>query len=76
MKVAPLQVAPLQVAPLQVIVVGAGVGGLAAAVALRRSGFQVEVYERRSGPAAELGTGSTLWTNLSAANGAAIGGSY
>lgn len=34
-----------------VIVVGAGIGGLTAAVALRRSGWRVEVYER----SAELG---------------------
>lgn len=33
------------------IVIGAGIGGLTAAVALRRAGLDVEVYER----AAELG---------------------
>ena len=32
--------------PLRVAIVGAGIGGLATAIALRREGFLVEVYER------------------------------
>src|SRR4030081_3763206 len=35
----------------RILVIGAGIGGLAAACALRENGFEVEVYER----AAELG---------------------
>ena len=35
----------------RIAVIGAGIGGLAAACALRQRGFEVEVYER----AAELG---------------------
>lgn len=34
--------------PLRVAVIGAGIGGLAAAVALRRRGFEVAIYERVS----------------------------
>ena len=33
------------VAPLSIAVVGAGLGGLTAAVALRQAGFDVLVYE-------------------------------
>ncbi len=36
---------------MQVAVVGAGVAGLASAIALRRAGASVTVFERRSGPA-------------------------
>ncbi|MBW6436095.1 FAD-dependent oxidoreductase [Actinoplanes hulinensis] len=48
----------------KVVIVGAGIGGLAAAVALRRAGIPVTVYER----AAELGRaqaghGLVLWHN-------------
>ncbi|MGQ0841974.1 FAD-dependent oxidoreductase [Actinokineospora sp.] len=50
-----------------IIVVGAGVGGLTAALALHRNGLPVEVYERRT--VAEIldapGSGLTLWSNAS-----------
>jgi 2-polyprenyl-6-methoxyphenol hydroxylase-like FAD-dependent oxidoreductase len=44
------------------IIVGGGIGGLAAAVALRRAGCDVEVFERA--PAfREVGAGVSLWPN-------------
>jgi 2-polyprenyl-6-methoxyphenol hydroxylase-like FAD-dependent oxidoreductase len=44
------------------VVIGAGPAGLTAAIALRRIGVDVEIYER--GPAAgEIGSGLTLWPN-------------
>ncbi len=44
------------------IIVGGGIGGLAAAVALRRAGCEAEVYERA--PAfREVGAGVSLWPN-------------
>ncbi|MFD9733340.1 FAD-dependent monooxygenase [Umezawaea sp. NPDC059074] len=48
------------------IVVGAGIGGLVAAVALRRVGIDVEVYERAPEPRVE-GTGLSLMSNAVAA---------
>ena len=33
-------------APLKIIIVGAGIGGLAAAIGLARNGHQVTIYER------------------------------
>ncbi|QLQ36205.1 FAD-dependent oxidoreductase [Micromonospora robiginosa] len=44
------------------VVVGAGIGGLAAALALHRRGWRVTVLERADHPR-ELGTGLTLMTN-------------
>jgi 2-polyprenyl-6-methoxyphenol hydroxylase-like FAD-dependent oxidoreductase len=44
------------------LVVGAGIGGLAAAVALRGAGWDVEVRERRDEPWDE-GAGISLWPN-------------
>jgi FAD-dependent urate hydroxylase len=47
---------------LKVIIIGAGIGGLTAGIALRRAGYQVEVYDR----ARELrpaGAGISLWSN-------------
>ncbi|WP_037682569.1 FAD-dependent monooxygenase [Streptomyces cellulosae] len=44
------------------IVVGGGIGGLAAGVALTRSGWQVRVLER-SGAFGEVGAGLSLWPN-------------
>jgi 2-polyprenyl-6-methoxyphenol hydroxylase-like FAD-dependent oxidoreductase len=47
---------------LRVAIAGGGVGGLAAAVALRARGHRVRVYERRAKP--ETGTGAMLlWPN-------------
>src|SRR5262245_16448905 len=43
-------------------VVGAGIGGLAAAAGLRRSGLEVTVHEQ-SPALAPLGAGLTLWPN-------------
>lgn len=42
------------------IVIGAGLGGLTAGLALRRAGFDVEVFERRS-DLGEVNTGLSLW---------------
>jgi 2-polyprenyl-6-methoxyphenol hydroxylase-like FAD-dependent oxidoreductase len=44
-------------------VVGAGIGGLAAALALDAAGCQVTVVERGPGHRDQAGTGLTLWTN-------------
>ena len=47
---------------LRAVVVGAGIGGLTAAVALRRVGFDVAVYERADA-LREVGAGISLWAN-------------
>lgn len=44
------------------VVVGAGIGGLTAAIALKQTGWDVEVYERAA-ELREVGAGITLWTN-------------
>ncbi|WP_460362253.1 FAD-dependent monooxygenase, partial [Actinocorallia lasiicapitis] len=44
------------------VIVGGGIGGLAAAVALTRRGWQVEVCERAA-DFTELGAGLSLWPN-------------
>jgi 2-polyprenyl-6-methoxyphenol hydroxylase-like FAD-dependent oxidoreductase len=44
------------------IVIGAGIGGLATAIGLRRSGWQVQVYEQ-AGSAHPVGAGISLWSN-------------
>ncbi|MHC1561239.1 FAD-dependent monooxygenase [Actinomycetospora sp. C-140] len=44
------------------VVVGAGLGGLASAVALRRRGWEVTVLERRA-HADEVGAGIAVWPN-------------
>jgi 2-polyprenyl-6-methoxyphenol hydroxylase-like FAD-dependent oxidoreductase len=49
-----------------VLIVGAGIGGLAAGVALRRRGWSVRIYERRAN-ALELGFGLLLAPNALAA---------
>lgn len=50
--------------PMRAIVVGAGIGGLSAAVALRRAGIETEVYERATTLAGiQAGGGLVLWHN-------------
>lgn len=47
---------------LKVVIIGAGIGGLTAAIALRQAGYEVEIYDR----ARELrpaGAGISLWSN-------------
>ncbi|MDQ4074879.1 MAG: FAD-dependent monooxygenase [Chloroflexota bacterium] len=46
----------------RVIVIGGGIGGLAAGIALQRAGIEVEVYERTP-ELQELGAGLSLWAN-------------
>jgi 2-polyprenyl-6-methoxyphenol hydroxylase-like FAD-dependent oxidoreductase len=48
--------------PRQVVIVGAGVGGLCAAIALRRSGLEVVVLEQAT-ELREVGAGVLLWPN-------------
>ena len=47
---------------LNIIVAGAGIGGLTAAIALRRSGHKVTVYEKAS-LSHEIGQGITISPN-------------
>jgi len=49
--------------PLSVAIVGGGLGGLAAAIALRRVGLDAHVYERTTELKGTVGTGLTLWPN-------------
>jgi salicylate hydroxylase len=46
----------------RIVVIGGGIGGLAAAVALRQRGFEVHVYER-AGTIAEVGAGLQVGPN-------------
>lgn len=46
----------------RVAIVGGGIGGLSAAIALRKIGFDVHVYEQSSG-VNEAGSGMSLWPN-------------
>lgn len=47
---------------MRAVVVGGGIGGMAAGVALSRSGWDVSVLERASGSTA-IGAGISLWAN-------------
>ena len=47
---------------LHVVIVGAGMGGLTAALALRQAGYGVEVYDRAP-MLAPAGAGVSLWSN-------------
>ncbi|MFD0319165.1 FAD-dependent oxidoreductase [Streptomyces flavalbus] len=53
-----------------VLIAGAGIGGLTAALALRRRGIPVAVYERRrAGEIVMAGSGLTIWSNATTALG-------
>jgi 2-polyprenyl-6-methoxyphenol hydroxylase-like FAD-dependent oxidoreductase len=47
---------------LRVIIIGSGIGGLSAAIGLRKVGFEVTVYERAP-ELREVGAGISLWAN-------------
>ncbi len=47
---------------MKVIVIGAGIAGLTAAIALRKAGVEVEIYERVR-ELREVGAGISLWAN-------------
>ena len=49
--------------PLRVIIAGAGIGGLATCLALRRVGVDAHVYERAVCLKTDAGTGIALWPN-------------
>ena len=46
----------------RLIIVGGGIGGLSAALALEKAGMQADVFER-SPVFGEAGTGMSLWPN-------------
>lgn len=46
----------------KVIIIGGGIGGLCAAIALQQYGFEVKVYEKVK-KLGEVGAGLTLWSN-------------
>lgn len=48
--------------PSNIAIIGAGIGGLAVASALKRSGHQVQIFERAAQITA-VGSGLTLWPN-------------
>ena len=47
---------------MDVLIVGGGLGGVAAAVALRRAGIEAEVFEQ-TGELREIGAGLSVWPN-------------
>jgi len=51
-----------RIAPLRIAVIGAGLGGLTAAVALQRAGFDVQVYEQAP-ELTEVGGGINMGPN-------------
>src|ERR1044071_6439465 len=53
---------------MKVIIIGGGIGGLSAAIALGRAGVETVVYEQAD-RLREVGAGLTLWANASKALG-------
>ena len=51
---------------MKAIVIGAGIGGLCAAIALRNAGLEVVIYEQASA-ILEVGAGLSLWPNATKA---------
>jgi 2-polyprenyl-6-methoxyphenol hydroxylase-like FAD-dependent oxidoreductase len=51
---------------VKALIAGAGIGGLAAAIALRRAGLEVQIFER-SPQLQEIGAGLMIWPNGSRA---------
>lgn len=51
---------------MKALVVGGGIGGITAALALRKAGIDVEVLERAAAPA-EVGAGISIWGNATRA---------
>src|SRR5204862_7677903 len=47
---------------MRAIVIGGGIGGVTAALALARAGIETRVYEQAPAPA-EVGAGISLWGN-------------
>lgn len=47
---------------LKVIIIGAGIGGLAAGIGLKKAGFEVEMYDRVK-ELRPVGAGISLWSN-------------
>jgi FAD-dependent urate hydroxylase len=47
---------------LKAIIIGAGIGGLTTAIALKRAGYQIEVYDRVK-ELRPVGAGISLWSN-------------
>jgi len=49
---------------MKIVILGAGVGGLSTAIALKQEGFDVEIYERQP-TITEIGAGIVCWPNAS-----------
>jgi 2-polyprenyl-6-methoxyphenol hydroxylase-like FAD-dependent oxidoreductase len=47
---------------MKIIIIGAGIGGLTAGIALRQLGYEIEIYEQ-AGRLTEVGAGISLWAN-------------
>ena len=47
---------------LKVVIIGAGIGGLTAAIAMEQAGYRVEVYDRVQ-QLRPVGAGISLWSN-------------
>ena len=51
---------------MRALIIGGGIGGLSAAIALRKKGIEAEVFERNS-ELREVGAGISLWANATKA---------